>query len=91
MVLGADAAAGLDSWERADDLDSLCTIVVVDRPGTTSEPPERFQVVNVEVPRLEVSSTDLRARVRDGRPTTYLLPERVRELIEARELYSCGE
>ncbi|MCB1257939.1 MAG: nicotinate-nucleotide adenylyltransferase [Microthrixaceae bacterium] len=91
LVLGADAAAGLDSWERADDLDSLCTIVVVDRPGTTSEPPERFQVVNVEVPRLEVSSTDLRARVRDGRPTTYLLPERVRELIEARELYSCGE
>ena len=91
LVLGADAAAGLDSWERADHLDSLCTIVVVDRPGTTSEPPERFQVVNVEVPRLEVSSTDLRARVRDGRPTTYLLPERVRELIEARELYSCGE
>ena len=90
LLLGADAAAGLDSWERADDLDSLCTIVVVDRPGTTSEPPERFQVVNVEVPRLEVSSTDLRARVRDGRPTTYLLPERVRELIEARELYSCG-
>lgn len=91
LILGADAAAGLDTWERSEDLDSLCTIVVVDRPGSTGWTPERYPVRHVEVPRLEVSSTDLRNRVRDGRPTTYLLPERVSGLIRARELYSDAE
>lgn len=90
LILGADAAAGLDTWERAEELDQLCQIVVVDRPGTVGVAPRRFSVRRVEVPRLEVSSTDLRARVRDGRPTTYLLPPAVRDMIVARELY-CGE
>lgn len=88
LILGADAAVGLDSWERADELDELCTIVVVDRPGTTGVTPHRFRVRRVEVPRLEVSSTDLRERVRDGRPTRYLLPDAVRDMIVARRLYS---
>lgn len=88
LILGADAAAGLDTWERADELDELCHIVVVDRPGSVGVTPRRFTVRRVEVPRLEVSSTDLRARVRDGRPTTYLLPPAVRDMIVSRKLYS---
>lgn len=88
LILGADAAAGLDTWERAEELDELCCIVVVDRPGTVGVTPRRFDVQRVEVPRLEVSSTDLRARVRDGRPTTYLLPPAVRDMIVSRKLYS---
>lgn len=88
LILGADAAAGLDSWERADELDALCEIVVVDRPGSVGVTPRRFKVRRVEVPRLEVSSTDLRARVRDGRPTTYLLPPAVHDMIVSRGLYS---
>jgi nicotinic acid mononucleotide adenylyltransferase len=39
------------------------------------------------VPRLEVSSTDLRARVADGRPLDYLLTPEVIATIEARGLY----
>jgi len=41
----------------------------------------------VEVPRLEVSSTDLRARVAEGRPLDYLLTPDVIQTIEARGLY----
>lgn len=87
LILGDDAAAGLDSWERTEALLDLCRIVVVDRPGIVGVVPERFHVERVEVPRLEVSSTDLRARVLDGRPTTYLLPEKVICLIADRGLY----
>jgi nicotinate-nucleotide adenylyltransferase len=39
------------------------------------------------VPRLEVSSTDLRARFTDGRPLDYLVTESVLDVIAARELY----
>ena len=42
---------------------------------------------DVEVPRLEVSSTDLRARVRDGRPLDYLVTEPVLDIIAMRKLY----
>jgi nicotinate-nucleotide adenylyltransferase len=42
----------------------------------------------VEVPRLEVSSTDLRARAADGRPLDFLVPDAVRGIITARGLYA---
>lgn len=88
VILGSDAAAGLPSWERADEVRSLATIVVVERPGAGGgEPPPGWSWVSVEVPRLEVSSTDLRARVSDGRPLDYLLSPEVISTIEARGLY----
>lgn len=88
VILGSDAAVALPSWERADEVRSLATIVVVERPGDTEhEPPPGWSWVRVEVPRLEVSSTDLRARVIDGRPLDYLLTPEVMDTIEARGLY----
>jgi nicotinate-nucleotide adenylyltransferase len=92
VVLGSDAAAGLPSWERADEVRAAATIVVVERPGTReAEPPRGWSWERVEVPRLEVSSTDLRARVADGRPLDYLLTPDVIATIEARGLYQDPE
>ncbi|HKE76040.1 MAG TPA: nicotinate-nucleotide adenylyltransferase [Acidimicrobiales bacterium] len=88
VILGSDAAAGLPGWERADEVRAGATIVVVDRPGAReSTPPPGWSWVRVEVPRLEVSSTDLRARVAEGRPLDYLLTPDVIQTIEARGLY----
>ncbi|HET6772876.1 MAG TPA: nicotinate-nucleotide adenylyltransferase [Acidimicrobiales bacterium] len=88
VVLGGDAAAGLPTWERADEVRSCSTIVVVERPGArTAEPPAGWSWVRVEVPRLEVSSTDLRARVADGRPLDYLLTPEVIATIHCLGLY----
>ena len=88
VILGSDAAVGLPTWERADEVRSLATIVVVERPGTReAEPPAGWSWVRVEVPRLEVSSTDLRARVAEGRPLDYLLTPEVIATIERRGLY----
>ena len=61
--------------------------MVVDRPGAPVELPPGFDWLRVEVPRLEVSSTDLRARVRDGRPLDYLVTEPVLDIIAVRNLY----
>jgi nicotinate-nucleotide adenylyltransferase len=51
------------------------------------ELPAGIDWVRVEVPHLEVSSTDLRARVADGRPLDYLLTPEVIALVRKRELY----
>jgi nicotinate-nucleotide adenylyltransferase len=88
VILGSDAAVGLPGWERADEVRALSTIVVVERPGSGEGlRPPGWSWVRVEVPRLEVSSTDLRARVIDGRPLDYLLSRAVIDTIERRGLY----
>lgn len=91
VVLGSDAAGGLPSWERAEEVRELATIVVVERPGVReADPPAGWSWHRVEVPRLEVSSTDLRARVADGRPLDYLLTPEVIAVVHQRGLYRAG-
>ena len=91
LVLGADAAAGLPTWERPDELAEMCELVVVDRPGAPGPTDPRacpgFRGRRVEVPRLEVSSTDLRERAVDGRPLRFLVPDPVISLIREQDLY----
>ena len=86
-IVGDDAAAGITTWERHDEVVARSTLVVVDRPGAPVSLPEEFGWVHVEVPRLEVSSTDLRSRVGDGRPLDYLLTEPVLQIVRERQLY----
>jgi nicotinate-nucleotide adenylyltransferase len=88
VVVGSDVAAGLTTWERVDEVRDLATVVVVERPGVAPVTPlAGFSWMSVEAPHLEVSSTDLRARVRDGRPLDYLLPHAVIDAIDERHMY----
>jgi len=91
LILGTDAAAGLPTWERAEEVQRLAALVVVTRPGAEdlAAPPGWVHRV-LEVPRLEVSSTDLRARFADGRPLDYLVTAPVQRLIRERGLYALG-
>ena len=86
-IVGDDAAAGLTTWERYEEVVARSTMVVVDRPGEPVRLPGDIDWIHVEVPRLEVSSTDLRARFTDGRPLDYLITDAVLEVIEVRKLY----
>ena len=86
-IVGDDAAAGLTSWTRVEQVAEYSQLVVVDRPGVAVELPTQFTWLRVESPRLEVSSTDLRSRFSDGRPLDYLVTEPVLQVIEERGLY----
>ena len=86
-IVGDDAAAGLTSWTRVEQVVEYSQLVVVDRPGVAVELPKQFNWLRVESPRLEVSSTDLRSRFSDGRPLDYLVTEPVLRVIEERALY----
>ena len=86
-IVGDDAAAGITTWERFRDVLDRSHIVVVDRPGAPVSLPSDIAWLRVEVPRLEVSSTDLRSRFVDGRPLDYLITPPVLEVIRDRALY----
>ena len=77
LIVGADVVAGLATWERLDDVRREVTMVVVNRPGSTpvlpgaTGPLAGWPAVAIEIPALEISSTDLRRRAgRGGRSTT---------------------
>jgi nicotinate-nucleotide adenylyltransferase len=87
-IVGDDAAAGIRTWQRYEEVVARSSLVVVDRPGEPMELPSGFDWTRVEVPHLDVSSTDLRARARDGRPLDYLVTDPVLDVIRARALYA---
>ena len=86
-IVGDDAAAALATWDRHAEVVARSSMVVVDRPGEPVQLDDDIDWIHVEVPRLEVSSTDLRARFSDGRPLDYLVTDTVLDVIEARGLY----
>ena len=92
VILGSDAAALLPTWERVEEVRASATLVVVTRPGAGAlSPPAGWGHRAVEVPRLEVSSTDLRARCADGRPLDWLVAAPVVHVIRRRGLYAVDQ
>jgi nicotinate-nucleotide adenylyltransferase len=90
LVLGADAVANMPTWRRLEDTRSLATIVVVERNGDAhAEPPgPGWRVERVTIPRVDVSSSDVRERLAAGRPIDGLVPAAVVRAIRARGLYT---
>jgi nicotinate-nucleotide adenylyltransferase len=89
LVVGADVAAELETWRRVDVVARLATLVVVTRgavPQPRLGPPWRME--RVEIPALEVSSSDLRARRADGRPLDFLIPRPAIDCMRRRGLYA---
>jgi nicotinate-nucleotide adenylyltransferase len=88
VIVGGDAAAGLTTWERADELAELATVVVVHRPGfAVPEAPAGFRWLTVDVPALDVSSSDIRARAAAGRPIDVLVPAPAATWIVRHDIY----
>jgi nicotinate-nucleotide adenylyltransferase len=92
LVLGADAVTNMPTWRRLDETRVLATVVVVERLGDAhAEPPGAgWQVQRVEIPRLDIASTELRHRLRHGRPVDGLVPPAVVRAIRAHGLYTDG-
>jgi nicotinate-nucleotide adenylyltransferase len=93
LVIGADVASQLGTWERIEELRSRVCLVVVNRPGTPAIDPgpdgplAGWEAAAVEIPALEISSTDLRDRAETGRPLDFLIPEPAIRVLRERSLY----
>ena len=98
FITGADAVLEILTWRRVEDLLDMCLFIAATRPGYRLEsifkrlegltPSQLAKIVTMEVPALAISSTDIRRRVREGRPIKYLLPEEVENYIHCSGLYS---
>lgn len=95
FILGADAARDLPHWRRAAEIIRLARLVIVGRPGYQVDlasldrglPGAASRSMFLEGPMLEISSTELRRRLADGRPVRYQIPDPVLAYISAEGLY----
>lgn len=92
LVLGADPFARLDTWHQADDLPGLATLAVAARAGQAPQPPAAWAGRSIAwqaipLPRMDISSSDVRARVAAGEPVSPLVGEAVAGYIDQHQLY----
>lgn len=85
-ILGTDAAHLLPRWKSIDEVRRLAEFVIVTRPGDRVSP-KRSKHHIVKAPLLEISSSEIRQRVRDGLSVRYLVPDSVERYIRQKGLY----
>ncbi len=100
FITGADVIAEILSWKDTSGLLSICDLVAVTRPGYTMSGIERVKehlgplsarVHVLPVKGLAISSSDIRERVRTGKPIKYLVPAPVEEYIMKMGFYAHSE
>jgi nicotinate-nucleotide adenylyltransferase len=90
FILGSDAAGRLHTWRGLERLVGLAEFIAVGRPGAGDgrHPGNTSAVVHkLAIPGVDISSTDVRARVRAGRPIDFLVPAPVADYIRRSGLY----
>jgi nicotinate-nucleotide adenylyltransferase len=95
LILGADVAAGLPKWREPERVLELATVAIAKRRGTAKEAVQEAlaqlkggeRARFFQMPRIGISSTMVRRRVRAGQPIRYFVPDGVMHYIETHGIY----
>jgi nicotinate-nucleotide adenylyltransferase len=88
FLIGADHVPTLPKWREAEALAQLVEFVVIPRPGEVpANAPAPFRVRALGGWPLRLSSSDIRARVKQGRAVNHLVPPDVADVIRENDLY----
>lgn len=94
-LIGMDSLIDLPTWHQVGRLAQACTLVTAARPGfempdlrelarlTAPNDLQRIVEHTLETPRIDISSSQIRARLVEGRSIRYLVPDAVAELVAA--------
>lgn len=88
FIAGSDSLREFSSWKEADLLAGMSKLVIAQRPGYSLQ--KTFPNTRViEINAFDISSTQLRRRIKNGKSVYYLIPEEARKYILEKQLY-CG-
>ena len=98
FITGADCLVDLDKWKNVSEIFSLCKFVVFTRPGfkeedlieekKRAEKKYNGEIIFLNILDLEISSTDIRKRISEGKRIDFFVPKRVINLIEKENIYN---
>lgn len=96
-IIGADVLNDLLTWKSFEEVFKICEFIAVLRPGNDVQAFNKqmeylknaysARIHFIETPLIEISSTEIRERIKEGRSIKYLVPESVEEYIESNGLY----
>lgn len=101
LILGADSILDLPGWWESKTLVREVDIIGLKRPGFPlddlkdlsryfgDQMTRKIENSLIEAPQLQISATDVRRHIREGRSIRYLVPDEVRDYILANGLYNC--
>ncbi len=100
FLTGMDCLMDIQNWNKVEDIFKLCQFIVFNRPNfpaftmqSIKEQKKKIEdrysteVIYLDAPLLDISSTNIRNSIREGRRVDYLLPENVSDIIEKFGLY----
>ena len=89
LIIGSDLVKDLTTWKRWGEIPALCTLAVAYRPGEseTADLAPGWKTTPIRMPAVEISSTELREMVAEGRPVDFLVPAPVIDVMDRRGLY----
>ena len=92
LIIGGDNVRQMPTWHEPQQILQRCTVVAGSRPAEEADESCAFEqyVVRLDIPRLDISSTDVRRRLAAGLPVRYLVPEAVERYIHERGLYGAA-
>ena len=91
FFLGMDNINELPLWKKPDEILAKCQVIAFGRPGfqpTEEVRPFLSRIQFIHVPLLEISSTLIRNRVREGKSIRYLAPDSVMQYIKKNQIYT---
>lgn len=94
FLMGSDNVNQLQLWKEPQELTKLCHLVAFGRAGFQIEPQGRAflpKILFVDLPMIEISSTEIRRRIRENRSVRYLVPPAVEKYIRTHHLYAGGK
>lgn len=88
FLVGADAFATFDAWRAPERIVRLARVVILRRPGSAAEAGSApGETISLTTRLIDVSSTEIRERLKAGRSIRGFVPESVADFIAAEQLY----
>ncbi|MBL7171076.1 MAG: nicotinate-nucleotide adenylyltransferase [Candidatus Omnitrophica bacterium] len=89
FILGVDAVMDISTWKDVDTFLDLCNLVVINRPGFSlaNAKGELPSMRTLSITSIGISSSYIKNRIKEGKPITYMVPEKVEKYIRRYKLY----
>lgn len=89
LIMGEDNFLSLDTWKETEKIIELSTIIVLQRNISVTPEKNKYSksVVYLDSPKIDISATDIRERIKNNKPINFLVTEKVRQYIYLNNLY----
>lgn len=91
LLIGADNVSQIEKWHHADEITRLCKIAAANRPGYRQSGSFSERILFFEMTPVDVSSTEIRRKIRAGESISAMTPQSVEEYILSHKLYIANE